>query len=47
VHYHRHSDPRKAVDFANCVASLSIEHVGIAGIPTMEMVRERMGRIKA
>jgi 1D-myo-inositol 3-kinase len=44
VHYHRHGDPRKAVDFANCVASLSIEHVGIAGIPSMEMVRERMGR---
>jgi 1D-myo-inositol 3-kinase len=42
VYYHRHGDPRKAVDFANCVASLSIEHVGIAGIPTMEMVRERM-----
>ena len=41
VHYHRHGDPRKAVDFANCVASLSIEHVGIEGIPTMEMVRER------
>jgi sugar/nucleoside kinase (ribokinase family) len=47
VHYHRHSDPRKAVDFANCVASLSIEHVGIAGIPTLEMVRGRMGRSKA
>ncbi len=46
VYYHRHGDPRKAVDFANCVASLSIEHVGIAGIPTMEMVRERMGRRK-
>lgn len=43
VHYHRHGDPRKAVDFANCVSSLSIEHIGIAGIPTMEMVRERMG----
>ena len=42
VYYHRHGDPRKAVDFANCVASLSIEHVGIEGIPTMEMVRERM-----
>ncbi len=41
VDYHRHGDPRKAVDFANCVASLSIEHEGIAGIPTMEMVRER------
>ena len=42
VNYHRHGDPRKAVDFANCVASLSIEHIGIAGIPTMEMVRERI-----
>jgi len=42
VYYHRHGDPRKAVDFANCVASSSIEHVGIAGIPTMEMVRERI-----
>ena len=42
VHYHRYGDPSKAVDFANCVASLSIEHVGIAGIPTMEMVRERI-----
>jgi len=42
VHYHRHGDPRKAVDFANCVASLSIEHVGIEGIPTMEMVGERI-----
>ncbi len=41
MHYHRHGDPRKAVDFANCVASLSIEHMGIAGIPTLEMVRER------
>ena len=42
VYYHREGDPRKAVDFANCVASLSIEHIGIAGIPTMEMVKERM-----
>jgi sugar/nucleoside kinase (ribokinase family) len=42
VYYHRDGDPRKAIDFANCVASLSIEHVGIAGIPTLEMVRERI-----
>ncbi|HWZ20657.1 MAG TPA: PfkB family carbohydrate kinase, partial [Ktedonobacteraceae bacterium] len=42
VYYHRHHDPRKAVDFANCVASLSIEHVGITGIPTMEIVRSRI-----
>jgi sugar/nucleoside kinase (ribokinase family) len=42
VYYHSHGDPRKAIDFANCVASLSIEHEGITGIPTMEMVRNRM-----
>jgi sugar/nucleoside kinase (ribokinase family) len=42
VFYHRRGDPRKAVDFANCVASLSIENMGIAAIPTMEIVRKRM-----
>ena len=42
VYFHRHGDPRKAVDFANCAASLSIEHEGITGIPTMDMVMERM-----
>jgi sugar/nucleoside kinase (ribokinase family) len=42
VYFHRHGNPRKAVDFANCVSSLSIEHEGITGIPTMEMVVERM-----
>jgi sugar/nucleoside kinase (ribokinase family) len=42
VHYYRHGDPRQAVDFANCVASLSIEHEGTTGIPTMEVVRDRM-----
>jgi 1D-myo-inositol 3-kinase len=42
IHIYRHGDPRQAMDFANCVASLSIEHVGIKGIPTMEVVRERM-----
>ena len=42
VYYYRHGDPRGAVDFANCVASLSIEHIGIAGIPTIEQVRERI-----
>lgn len=42
VYLHKHGDPRKAVDFANCVASLSIEHEGTTGIPTMEMVMERM-----
>jgi sugar/nucleoside kinase (ribokinase family) len=42
VHLYRHGDPRQAVDFANCVASLSIQQVGIEGIPTMEMVTERL-----
>jgi 1D-myo-inositol 3-kinase len=42
VHFYGHGDPRKAVDFANCVASLSIEHEGANGIPTMEVVSERM-----
>lgn len=42
AHLHRNGDPRAAVDFANCVASLSIEQEGIEGIPEMERVRERM-----
>jgi len=44
VHLSRHRDPRQAVDFANCVASLSIEQEGITGIPTWEQVEERMKR---
>lgn len=42
VHLHRHGDPERAVDFANCVASFSIEQEAIKGIPTIEMVEERM-----
>jgi sugar/nucleoside kinase (ribokinase family) len=42
AHLYRNGDPRAAVDFANCVASLSIEQEGIEGIPDMERVRERM-----
>ena len=42
VHFHRHGDPRHAVDFANCVASLSVEREGIKGIPAMVMVMERL-----
>ena len=41
VHLYRHGDPRKAVDVAKFFASLSIEHQGTAGIPTMEEVEER------
>ena len=46
THLYRSGDPRTAVDFANCAASLSIEHLGITGIPTFEMVMRRM-RTKA
>lgn len=44
VHLSRYRDPRQAVAFANCVASLSIEQEGIAGIPTWEQVEKRMKR---
>ena len=39
---HKYGDPRKAVNFANCTAALSVEHVGIEGIPTLDMVAERI-----
>lgn len=41
-HLYRHGDPREAVNFANCVASFSVEQVGVAGIPTPEMVQARI-----
>lgn len=44
VHLSRHANPPAAVDFANAVASLSIEHEGISGIPTLEQVQERQAR---
>lgn len=46
VHLYRHGNPREAVDFANCVASISIEYEGTTGIPTMEMVGEKMRAYK-
>ena len=45
VHLHQHGDPRKAVDFANCVASLSIEQQGTTGIPTMQEVQKKLSSI--
>ncbi|MFL5694535.1 MAG: PfkB family carbohydrate kinase, partial [Ktedonobacteraceae bacterium] len=39
---YKHNDPRAAVEFANCVASFSVEQVGIMGIPTMNMVKQKM-----
>lgn len=41
VHLHKHNDPERAVDFANCIASFSIEQADIQGIPTLEMVKKR------
>jgi 1D-myo-inositol 3-kinase len=41
THLHRHGDAAQAVDFANCVASFSIEKAGTEGIPTLEMVEAR------
>jgi sugar/nucleoside kinase (ribokinase family) len=41
-HLYRHGEPREAVNFANCVASFSIEQVGIEGIPRLEMVEDRL-----
>ena len=41
---YQYSDPERAVDFANCVASFSIEKDGIEGIPTLEMVKTRLSR---
>ncbi len=42
IHLYNSGDPELAVDFANCVASFSIEQDGIAGIPTPEMVAQRL-----
>ncbi len=42
VELYRHNDPEQAVDFANCVASFSIEHEGVEGIPTLSAVKMRM-----
>lgn len=41
-HLYRYGDPRAAVNFANCVASFSVEQVGVGGIPTWEMVKKRI-----
>ncbi|HEY6406407.1 MAG TPA: PfkB family carbohydrate kinase, partial [Ktedonobacteraceae bacterium] len=41
-HLHKHGNPRAAVNFANCVSSFSVEKKGANGIPTMEMVMDRL-----
>lgn len=42
VHLHQHGNPHAATNFANCVASLSIEYPGISGIPSPEQIRNRL-----
>ncbi len=39
---HECGDAREAIVFANCVASFSVEQVGIDGIPTRAMVETRL-----
>lgn len=42
VHLYRHNNPPAAMNFANCVASLSVEAPGITGIPTWEQIEQRL-----
>lgn len=41
THLYRHGQPEAAVDFANCVASFSIESPGFQGIPDLPQVEQR------
>ncbi|MBV9710931.1 MAG: hypothetical protein JO011_08465, partial [Ktedonobacteraceae bacterium] len=38
---YQHGDPEQATDFANCIASFSIEQPDIQGIPTLDTVKQR------
>lgn len=42
VHLYQQRDPHAAMHFANCAASLSIEHPGTTGIPTPQQVQARL-----
>lgn len=42
THLYQHNDPHAAMNFANCTASLSIEHTGSSGIPTLEEIQARL-----
>lgn len=42
VHLHLHRDAHAAMGFANCVASLSIQGPGLAAIPALEQIRQRL-----
>jgi len=42
IHLAETGDPYASARFANCVASFSVEGIGIHGIPTLEQVYERL-----
>jgi 1D-myo-inositol 3-kinase len=42
IHFHQYSEPYAAMNFANCVASLSVEHPGTSGIPTAAQIQDRL-----
>lgn len=42
THLYQHREPHAAMNFANCAASLSIEHPAISGIPTLADIQKRL-----
>lgn len=42
IHLSQHKNPHAAMNFANCVASLSVESPGISGIPTLAQIQDRL-----
>ena len=44
VEYHRTGDPYRSAAFASCAASFAVERWGLEGVPTREMVEERLAR---
>ncbi|HEY0754050.1 MAG TPA: PfkB family carbohydrate kinase [Ktedonobacteraceae bacterium] len=41
-HFYQHNDLYEAINFANCVASLSIERPGVSGIPGPAQIQARL-----
>lgn len=46
VFYQRCGDPWEAASWASCAAALSVERAGVAGIPSMEAMEERLLRYR-
>ena len=42
IHLYQYGDPHAATNFANCVASISVERPGLDGIPTYEQIQQRL-----